>query len=148
MDMYINKLASRSYNYIHLKSSHICVIHLVLERCCFEVVLSKKRLNTLGINLGIVHLQPIHPSVIGCSNGCSDTHGYTFHKLCGTHFTGKFCHCHLLLLLFGTKHLIVSITLSFIEESPTHQMMITIVFKSPGPTPKLTGSEFGRRNGG
>ena len=51
MYMYINKLGSSSYDYIHLKSSHICVIHLVLERCCFEVVLLKKRLRPLGVNL-------------------------------------------------------------------------------------------------
>ena len=50
MYMYINKLGSRSYGYIHLKSSHICVIHLVLERCCFEAVLPKKRLRPLGVN--------------------------------------------------------------------------------------------------
>ena len=49
MYMYINKLGSRSYGYIHLKSSHICVIHLVLERCCFEAVLSKKRLRPLRV---------------------------------------------------------------------------------------------------
>ena len=52
MYMYINKLGSRSYRYIHLKSSHICVIHLVLERCCFEAVLPKKRLRPLGVNFG------------------------------------------------------------------------------------------------
>ena len=49
MYMYINKLGSRSYGYIHPKSSHICVIHLVLERCCFETVLPKKGLGPLGI---------------------------------------------------------------------------------------------------
>ena len=49
MYMYINKLSSRSYGYIHLKSSHICVIHLVLERCCFEAVLPQKRLCPLGV---------------------------------------------------------------------------------------------------
>ena len=47
----INKLGSRSYSYIHLKSSYFCVIHLVLERCCFGVVLPKKRLRPLGVNL-------------------------------------------------------------------------------------------------
>ena len=51
MYMYIKKLGSRSYGYIHLKSSHICVIHLVLERCCFEAVLPKKRLRPLGVNI-------------------------------------------------------------------------------------------------
>ena len=51
MYMYINKLGSRSYGYIHLKSYHICVIHLVLERCCFEAVLPKNRLHPLGVNL-------------------------------------------------------------------------------------------------
>ena len=51
MYMYINKLGSRSYGYIHSKSSHIWVIHLVLERCCFEAVLPKKRLRPLGVNL-------------------------------------------------------------------------------------------------
>ena len=51
MYMYINKLDSRSYGYIHLKSFHICVIHLILERCCFEAVLPKKRLCPLGVNL-------------------------------------------------------------------------------------------------
>ena len=45
--MYINKLGSRSYDYIHLKNSHICVIHLVLERCYFETILPKRSL--LGI---------------------------------------------------------------------------------------------------
>ena len=50
MYMYINKLDSRSYSYIHLKSSHICVILLVLERCCFEAILPKKRLDPLGVN--------------------------------------------------------------------------------------------------
>ena len=50
MYMYINKLGSRSYSYIHPKSSHICVIHLVLERCCFEAVLPKRRLGPLGLN--------------------------------------------------------------------------------------------------
>ena len=49
MYMYINKLGSRSYGYIHLKSSRICVIHLVLERCCFEAVLPQKRLRPLGV---------------------------------------------------------------------------------------------------
>ena len=37
-----NKLGSRSYAYIHSKNFHICIIHLVLERCYFEVVLSKR----------------------------------------------------------------------------------------------------------
>ena len=41
----------RSYGYIHPKSSHICVIHLVLERCCFEAVLPKRRLDLLGVNV-------------------------------------------------------------------------------------------------
>ena len=50
MYMYINKLSSRSYGYIHLKSSHTCVIHLVLKRCCFEAVLPQKRLRPLGVN--------------------------------------------------------------------------------------------------
>ena len=53
MYMYINKLGSRSYGYIHLKSSHICVIHLVLERCYFETFLPKKLLRPLGINLNL-----------------------------------------------------------------------------------------------
>ena len=51
MYMYINKLGSRSYNYIHPKNSHICVIHLVLERCFFKAVLSKRRLGPLGVKL-------------------------------------------------------------------------------------------------
>ena len=49
MYMYINKLGSRSYSYIHSKSSHICIIHLVLEGCYFEAVLPKRRLSPLGI---------------------------------------------------------------------------------------------------
>ena len=56
--MYINKLGSRSYSYIHLKSSHICVIHLVLERCYFEAVLRKKRLHPLGVNAFICSMFP------------------------------------------------------------------------------------------
>ena len=51
MYMHINKLGSRSYSYVHLKSSHICVIHLVLERCCFETVLPQKRLGPLGVKV-------------------------------------------------------------------------------------------------
>ena len=47
--MYINKLGSRSYGYVHLKSSHIWIIHLVLETCYFEAVLPKKRLRPLGV---------------------------------------------------------------------------------------------------
>ena len=50
--MYINKLGLRSYNYIHPKSSHICVIHLVLKRCCFEAILPKKGLGSLGVKRG------------------------------------------------------------------------------------------------
>ena len=49
--MYINKLGSRSYGYIHPKSFHICVIHLVLERCCFEAVLPKRRLGPVQVNV-------------------------------------------------------------------------------------------------
>ena len=49
--MYINKLGSRSYSYIHSKSFHICIIHLVLKRCYFEAVLSKRRLDSLGVNM-------------------------------------------------------------------------------------------------
>ena len=56
MYMYINKLGSRSYGYIHPKSSHICVNHLVLERCYFEAILPKKRLDPLGINSDILVL--------------------------------------------------------------------------------------------
>ena len=55
MYMYINKLGSRSYSYIHMKSSYICVIHLVLERCCFEAVLPKKRLRPLGVKVANAH---------------------------------------------------------------------------------------------
>ena len=51
MYMYINKLDSKSYSYIHPKSSHICVIHLVLERCCFEAILPKRRLGPLRVKL-------------------------------------------------------------------------------------------------
>ena len=47
--MYINKLDFRSYGYIHPKNSHICIIHLVLERCYFEAVLPKRRLGPLEI---------------------------------------------------------------------------------------------------
>ena len=51
MYMYINKLGSRSYDYVHPKSFHICVIHLVSEKCCFEAVLSKNGLGPLGVKL-------------------------------------------------------------------------------------------------
>ena len=50
MYMYINKLGLRSYSYIHLKSSHICVIHLVLKRYYSKAILPKKRLGPLGVN--------------------------------------------------------------------------------------------------
>ena len=54
MCMYINKLGSRSYGYIHSKSSHNCVIHLVLERCCFEAILPKRRFGPLEVKRPIV----------------------------------------------------------------------------------------------
>ena len=49
MYMYINKLGSRSYGYIHLECSCVWVIHLVIERCCFEAILPKKRLRPLVV---------------------------------------------------------------------------------------------------
>ena len=55
MYIYINKLGSRSYNYIHSKNSHICVINLVLERCCFEALLLKRRLCPLKVNIVQAH---------------------------------------------------------------------------------------------
>ena len=60
MYMYINKLGSRSYSYIHLKSFHICVIHLVLERCYFEAVLPKKRLHPLGVNVYKILIEDVN----------------------------------------------------------------------------------------
>ena len=56
--MYINKLGSRSYGYIYQKSFHICVIHFVLEKCCFEVVLLKRRLDPLGVKTPEKYLSP------------------------------------------------------------------------------------------
>ena len=53
-----NKLGSRSYSYIHPKNSHICVIHLVLEKCCFEAVLPKRRLDPLGVKY-LQYYQPV-----------------------------------------------------------------------------------------
>ena len=34
---------------LHTKSSYICVIHLILERCCFEAILPKRRLGPLEV---------------------------------------------------------------------------------------------------
>ena len=39
------------------KNSHIYVIHLVLERCCFEAVLPKRRLGPLGVNGMLIHFR-------------------------------------------------------------------------------------------
>ena len=55
MYMHINKLGSRSYSYIHPKSSHICVIHLILEKFYFEAILPKKKLGPLGVKLHFMH---------------------------------------------------------------------------------------------